>query len=319
MKYIPLGETGVQISAIVLGGWQAGKEYWVGIDDSETIAAHRAALERGITTFDTAEEYGEGHSERILAEALSGERDRIVIATKVSWKHLRRDLVITACERSLRNLRTDHIDLYQIHWPAGSFGSDVVPIEETMEALVELRNAGKIRAIGVSNFSRAQLALAAKVGRIDAAQPCYSLFWRHFEDDALAYCAENKITVLAYSPLAQGLLTGRFGRGTTFPPEDNRADNKLFQGASFERALKALDALRPIAEARRVTLGQLALAWLIHRPNVAAIAGARNPVQAAANAAAGDVTLTQEEWDRIDQIGWTVAGPHRHDPLQWNW
>ncbi len=319
MKYFPLGETGVEISAIVLGGWQSGKESWVGIDDRATIAAHRAALDNGITTFDTAEEYGEGHSERILAEALAGERDRIVIATKVSWKHLRRDKVIRACEGSLRNLRTDHIDLYQIHWPAGSFGSEVVPIEETTDALLELRRAGKIRAIGASNFSRAELVAASKVGRIDAVQPCYSLFWRHFEDDALPWCVENKVTVLAYSPLAQGLLTGRFGRGTVFPPEDNRTDNKLFKGESFERALSALDALRPIAEGRGITLGQLALAWLIHRPNVAAIAGARAPEQAAANAAAGDVTLTQEEWERIDQIGWTVAGPHRQEAMMWNW
>lgn len=319
MRHKPLGTTNLQVSSIVFGGWQAGKQYWVGVDDEETVAAHRAALDAGITTFDTAEEYGEGHSERILGRALAGRRGEIVICTKVSWNNLRREKVRQACERSLRNLGTDVIDLYQIHWPAGTFGSEVVPIEETMGALLDLKAQGKIRAIGVSNFSLAQLRAASAVGRVDAIQPCYSLFFRHFERETLAHCEREKITVLAYSPLAQGLLTGRFRRGTTFPEGDNRRDNKLFQGETFERALAALDALSPIADRLGITLGQLALAWLIHRPYTAAIAGARDPAQATSNAAAGDVTLSQADWEEVDRIGWTVARPLLDDPMMWDW
>ena len=133
--------------------WQAGKKYWVGVRDAETSAAVRAALDAGVTTFDTAEIYGDGHSEEILGAALEGVRERAVIMTKVWVTNLARERVVAACEASLKRLRTDRIDLYQIHWPSGSWNSDVVPIEETMGALEELRSQGKIRAIGVSNFS----------------------------------------------------------------------------------------------------------------------------------------------------------------------
>lgn len=319
MKKKQLGATSLQISAVIFGGWQAGKEYWVGIDDQESIAAHRAAFDAGITTFDTAEEYGAGHSERILAEALGAHRDEIVICTKVSWANLRREKVIAACEGSLARLRTDHIDLYQIHWPAGTFGSEVVPIEETMGALADLKAEGKIRAIGVSNFSLAELAAARAAAPVDAIQPCYSLFFRHFERETLACCEEHHISVLAYSPLAQGLLTGRFGPGTTFPEGDNRRDNKLFQGETFARALDALAALRPIAERNGLTTAQLALAWLLQRPQTAVIAGARSPAQAVANAKAGDVILSAADREEIDRIGWTVARPLLDDPMMWRW
>src|SRR5262245_52769311 len=127
MKRVALGRSGIEVSAVVFGGWQAGRDMWVGIDDEESVAAHRAAFEAGSTTFDTAEAYGKGHSERILARAIGAHRDQIVIATKVAWTRLRRDLVIQSCERSLTNLGTDRIDLYQIHWPAGSFRSEKVP------------------------------------------------------------------------------------------------------------------------------------------------------------------------------------------------
>ncbi|MGA9235539.1 MAG: aldo/keto reductase, partial [Desulfobacterales bacterium] len=202
MELHPLGSSHIKISRIVMGTWQAGKEMWVGIDDSESIAAIRAAYDAGITTFDTAEAYGNGHSERIVAKALSDVRDRVVYATKVFANHLRYDQVIKACERSLKNLATDMIDLYQIHWPSGSFKTPKVPIEETMRALNELKVQGKIRAIGVSNFSRPQLEEVAGYGEIVSLQPPYSLFWRQLETDAMPYCVENDVTILAYSPMA---------------------------------------------------------------------------------------------------------------------
>ncbi len=319
MKYKKLGKTTMDVSAIVFGGWQAGKESWVGIDDAAQIAAHRAALDRGVTTFDTAEAYGAGHSERILAEALSGERERIVIATKVSWDNLRREKVFDACERSLRNLRTDRIDLYQIHWPAGSFGSDVVPIEETMGALCDLKAQGKIRAIGVSNFDRAELEAACRVGPVDSLQPCYSLFFRKPVEDTLSYCAEHAITVLAYSPLAQGLLAGKYGRGHVFAAGDNRADNRLFKGEVFEKALAALDELRPMATRNGVTLANLALGWLVAQKGVCAIVGARNAAQAVENTRAGDVVLGAEDLAEIDRIGRAVSDSLGPGSMMWDW
>src|SRR5579883_2897147 len=208
METRALGKSEIHITPIITGTWQAGKSQWVGVEDADTIKAIRSAFDAGITTVDTAEVYGQGHSERVVAEALSDVRDRVVYATKVFANHLKYDQVIAACEGSLRNLKTDYIDLYQIHWPSGSFNSEVVPIEETMRALNDLKQQGKIRAIGVSNFSRAQLEEAAQYGRIDSLQPPYSLFWRYVEQDAVPYCVEQQISIIAYSPLAQGLLTG---------------------------------------------------------------------------------------------------------------
>lgn len=319
MQTRELGTSGIQITPIITGTWQAGKSMWVGIEDAETIRAIRAGFDAGITTIDTAEVYGQGHSERIVAEALSDVRDQVVYATKVFSNHLQSQQVIAACEMSLQNLKTDYIDLYQIHWPSGSFNSEVVPIEESMQALNQLKQQGKIRAIGVSNFSLTQLQEAAQYGRIDSIQPPYSLFWRYVEKELMPYCAENKISILAYSPLAQGLLTGKFGPDHQFAPGDNRADNKLFQSETYQRAQAALDKLRPIAEQHQTSLGNLAIAWLIAQPETQAIVGVRNADQAMENAKAAEVQLSAGELAAIDQIGRTVTDQLEDEPVMWNW
>ncbi len=314
-----LGTSDIKISPIIMGTWQAGKAMWVGIEDSQTTKAIRSAFEAGITTIDTAEVYGEGHSEQIVAQALSEVREEVVYATKVFANHLKYDQVLEACDRSLKNLKTDYIDLYQIHWPSGNFNSEIVPIQETMSALNELKQQGKIRAIGVSNFSKAQLEEAAQYGRIDSLQPPYSLFWRAVESDAMPYCIENNISIIAYSPLAQGLLTGKFERGHKFDPADNRAKNKLFQGENYERAQQALDKLRPIAERHHTSLGNLALAWLTAQPQANAIVGARNSEQAVENAKAGDIQLSTDELKEIDAIGRIVTDHLDDNPVMWAW
>ncbi|MEH1845790.1 MAG: aldo/keto reductase [Nostoc sp.] len=319
MEKRALGTTEVQITPILIGTWQAGKRMWVGVEDADSIKTIRAAFEAGITTIDTAEAYGEGHSEQIVAEALSDVRDRVEYATKVSPKHLKYEQVIEACDRSLTNLKTDYIDLYQIHWPSGAFNSEIVPIEETMSALNLLKQQGKIRAIGVSNFSHAQLAQAANYGRIDSLQPPYSLFWRQVEQDALPYCIENNISILAYSSLAQGLLTGKFAHGHKFDQADNRAKNKLFQGENFEHAQQALQQLRPIALLHNCTLAQLALAWLIAQPQTNAIAGARYPEQALDNALAAQIQLSTVQLAEIDTIGRSVTDHLDNSQIMWNW
>ncbi len=312
-----LGSSKIKVSPIVMGTWQAGKDMWVGIDDRESIAAIRAAYDAGITTFDTAEAYGNGHSERIVAEALSGVRNRVVYATKVFANHLRYDQVIKACERSLKNLATDAIDLYQVHWPAGSFNTPKVPIAETMRALNELKTQGKIRAVGVSNFSRAQLEEAAAHGEIVSLQPPYSLFWRRLETDAMPYCVENNLTILAYSPMAQGLLTGKFASDHRFAPGDNRSKNRLLEPETYRRVQAALERLRPIAAKHDCSLGQLALAWVISQPNACAIAGARNADQSIQNAAAATVKLSSEDLRQMDGIGRLVTDHLDDEPVMW--
>ncbi len=317
-KALRLGTSDIMISPVVMGMWQAGKEMWAGIDDAEIKKSVRAAVDAGISAFDTAEMYGKGHSERILAAATAGIRDRVVLMTKVFSNHLQYDQVIAACHRSLKNLNTDVIDLYQIHWPAGSFGSRQVPIEETMRAMTDLKAQGKIRAVGVSNFSRAQLEEAARYGRIDSLQPPYSLLWRQAERDALPYCAANDITVLAYSPMAQGILAGRFGAAPTFEKGDHRRGHRLFQPDIYPQVLKAVEGLGPIARRRGVSLAQLALAWVLSHPDTCAIAGARSPAQAAENAGAMQVELSTSELAAMEALSRPVTDLLDDNPVQWD-
>jgi aryl-alcohol dehydrogenase-like predicted oxidoreductase len=318
MQTRQLGQSDIQITPIIMGLWQAGKEMWVDINDKQTKQAVRVAFDAGITTFDTAEAYGKGHSEKILASATRDVRHQVIYATKVFANHLSYDQVLESCDRSLKNLQTDYIDLYQIHWPSGAFGFKEVPIGETMGALNDLKEQGKIRSIGVSNFSRLQLQEAVEYGRVDSLQPPYSLFWRHLEKDAMLFCAENDITILAYSPMAQGLLTGKFGPDHTFKEGDIRAKNKLFQPDTYARVQEALSKLRPLAERKGVTLGQLALGWVTSHPGICAIAGARNADQAGENAKAGAIALSEDELSQIDAIGRGVTDYLDEDPVMWD-
>jgi myo-inositol catabolism protein IolS len=319
MELRPLGTSQIQISPIIMGTWQAGKAMWTDIDDKESEKAIRAAFDAGITTFDSAEAYGNGHSERILGKALKGIRQETVIATKVFSNHLKFNQVIGVCERALNNLRTDYIDLFQIHWPPGSFGHAAVPMEETFKALNQLKDQGKIRAIGVSNFNRAQMEEAGRFGDVVSLQPPYSLFWRHVEAEAAPYCRENGMSILAYSPMAQGFLTGKFGPDHQFKKGDHRSANRLFQPENFQRVQGALSRLKPIADERGVTLGQLALAWVIAQPNTCAIAGARNADQVRQNAAAAQVSLSADHLSAMDAIGRSVTEHLDDDPVQWKW
>jgi aryl-alcohol dehydrogenase-like predicted oxidoreductase len=314
-----LGKTDIHLSPIIMGTWQTGKSMWTGIDDAQSEKAIRAAMDAGITTFDTAEVYGSGHSEKILGKAIGSHRDKVTILSKVFSNHLKYDQVVAACNRSLKNLGTDYLDLYQIHWPAGSFGSKKVPPEETMKALTDLRDQGKIRAIGVSNFSLDQLKAIYDIGPVDSLQPPYSLFWRHVEKETLSWCRKRGVTILAYSPMAQGLLTGKFGPDHQFEKGDHRSGNRLFQADVYPQIQQALAALRPIAEKKGITMAQLALAWVIAKPGVCAIAGARNADQAIDNARAGAVTLNDAELEELDRISRPVTDLIDENPVQWKW
>jgi myo-inositol catabolism protein IolS len=319
MELRNLGLSDIKISPIIMGTWQAGRDMWADIDDAETTRAIQAAVDAGVNTIDTAAVYGKGHSERVVGKAVGERRPQVVIATKVFANELQYDQVIAACERSLANLQTDYIDLYQIHWPSGSFGSPVVPIEETMRALTALKEQGKIRAIGVSNFSRIQLEEAMAYGDIVSLQPPYSLLWRHVETDAMPVCAAEGLSILAYSPMAQGILTGKFGPDHRFKRGDHRRANRLFQEPVFTRVQDALAALKPIADRHAITLGQLALAWVIAQPGACAIAGARNATQALENAQAGAVSLTPEDLAEMDRISRQVTAQLDDNPVLWKW
>lgn len=318
METVSLGKSDIQISRITMGSWQTGKRMWTGIDDNESKQALRAAFDAGITTFDTAEVYGDGHAETIIGEALGDIRSRIVLLSKVFCNHLDYNGVIKACEASLKRLGTDYLDLYQIHWPSGTFGTPEIPVEETMKAMCKLQEQGKIRAIGVSNFNYGQMEEAAQFGRLESLQPPYSLFWRFVEDDGMVFCLENDMSVLAYSPLAQGILTGKFGPDHQFEEGDHRAKSKLFQQPIWDKVQQALRELRPIAKDHNISMAQLSLAWLLAQPNTNVIVGARNAQQITDSAKAADVNLSEAELERMNEISATVVDYLEEDPIMWN-
>ncbi len=313
MIYRQFGRTGEEVSSLVLGGWLFGVQSWGDVTDDESIATVHAAIDHGFTVVDTAEGYGGGHSEEVVGMALAGRRDDVMIATKVSPSRLKREDVFAACEESLARLQTDHIDLLQVHWPNAD-----VPIPETFEALAELRDQGKIRWIGVSNFDSAQMAEALEVTRIESLQPPYSLFWRHIESDQLSFCREHDIAVIPYSPLAQGLLAGKFAHDTVFADDDIRSHNQLFKGETYRVACDGVDEMREMASELGCQVIDLAIAWLLAQPGVTApITGARNPEQVAGLVRTLDVALDGAHVDRLSRIGDRVMAALDDSPVMW--
>jgi aryl-alcohol dehydrogenase-like predicted oxidoreductase len=298
MEQRTLGQSGVAVSVLGLGTWPMGGEWWGGTDDEESIRTIHRAQELGVTLFDTAEAYGAGHAEEVLGRALAGRRERAIIADKVVPNHFEPQQIRDAFDASCQRLQTDYIDVYFLHWP-----NIDVPIGVPMETLESLRAEGRIRAIGVSNFTSAELDAANQHGRVDVLQPPYNMFWRFVEGDQLPYCQEHGIGVMAYSGLAQGLLTGTLSARTTFPPGDNRPTTVLFQPGTYERCLDAVEALRPIAERAGLTLAQLAIAWLLARPGIStALNGARTVAEIEENVPGATVDVRPEDLAEADRI-----------------
>lgn len=318
MRYRPLGSSDLTVSTIALGSWLT---YSGGVEKSRSIACVREALDQGITLIDTANVYGRGASESLLGEALAGvPRDRYVLATKLyfpmndSDRGLSRAQVFKQIDASLARLRTDHIDLYQCH----RYDADT-PLEETMEALTEVVRQGKARWIGFSEWPadriRAALALPG-VATFVSSQPQYSLLWREPEREVIPLCAENGIGQIVWSPLAQGVLTGKYPPGAVPPKDSHAADPAM--GAHLRRewlgraTLEAVQRLRALAEANGCTAAQLALAWVLRQPGVAAaIVGATRPEQVAANARAAHLDLPAEV---IEEAGRIVRPPSPWSP-----
>ncbi len=301
-----LGQSGLDFTVLTFGCWQAGGAQWTDTNDEDSLGAMRAAYECGITAFDTAEAYGGGHSEEIVGKFIKEVgRDNLMIATKVGGS-LQAEQINQSCEESLQRLGIEKIDLYQIHWPSGTWGGEKAPIEESMAALVKLQEAGKIGAIGVSNFDKNLIQEALQYGRIDALQPPYSLFFAPYvANGTIDFCLQNHIGVIPYSPLAQGLVTGKFNMENR--PTDNREGNHLFKDPVYGIALEATAKLKPIAEKYEANTAQIALAWLIAQPGVTSpIVGARNAKQIQDTAPSATIQLEPEDIEAISQIAQPV-------------
>jgi aryl-alcohol dehydrogenase-like predicted oxidoreductase len=298
-----LGAKGPEISVIGFGAWEAGGAEW-GPNQSEerVIDAMRTALDAGIDWIDTAEVYGDGTSEGLVARAIRGRRDGVQIASKVApqpdGSGFRPEQVRAACDDSLRRLDIDHIDLYQLHWP-----DEDVPVEDTWGAMTELQDAGKVRFIGVSNFEQPLIERCLAIRHVDSLQPHFSMLHRP-NAELIRWCGDQGIGVITYAPLGYGLLTGAITRDTTFAPGDWRGESPEHGPfADLEASLATVDRLKPVAERLGRGLAELALAWNVHQPGVtAAIAGSRNPDHVRTNAAAGDVELDRATLDELGAI-----------------
>lgn len=311
MEYRRLGQTGEQVSAIILGAWQFGKANWTGVEDQESVATMQAALDAGINMIDTAAAYGDGYSEEIVGRAVSDRRDEVLLASKCDGDP---DRIRQTIDKALKRLQTDHIDLYQIHYPLPRH-----PVAEAVGAMEQLRQAGKIRWIGVSNFNLQQMQEAVETARIETCQPPYNVFWRQFEDDVLPFCQEHHISVLPYSSLAQGLLTGKF-RQRDDTPNDIRSNNKLFAEGIFEQCVAVVEMMDVMAQHYNKTPAQIAIAWALQAPSVTApIVGARNRRQLEGDLGGVGFKLSDEDWQKISEAGLRISSQLNFDTNMWGY
>jgi aryl-alcohol dehydrogenase-like predicted oxidoreductase len=322
MIYRKIGETDLTCSVITFGAWAIGGWRWGGNDRQESVKAILAAYEHGITSIDTAPAYGQGLSEEIIAEALQQiPRDKVQILTKYGLRWDRKEgefwfsskamdgsdidmyksssakNIIEECDGSLRRLKTDYIDLYQAHWP-----DSTTPISETMETMIKLKEQGKIREAGVCNYSAPQMKKANETYKLASDQVSYSMILRDIEKELVPYCIENKKSIIAYSPLQRGLLTGKIKPDHVFREGDHRSGLPYFSPHNIESVNTMLNKLRPLAAAKKATLAQLVLSWTVNQPGITvALAGARNAQQAIENAKAADLNLTSQEIEFINK------------------
>ncbi len=315
MQTRKLGYTDLMFTTIGVGSWAIGggdNPYgWGAQDDKQSIAAIQRALDLGINWIDTAAGYGHGHSEEVVGKAIVGRREQVIIATKcgVLWKedgsdiyiHLDADSIRREVEDSLRRLNVETIDLYQIHWPAAEDDK----VTEGWGAVAGLIKAGKVRFGGVSNFNVHQLEICQAIHPVASLQPPYSMLNRGVEAELLTFCADHQIGVIVYSPMERGLLTGKMTREriARFPEDDHRKNYPPFQEPQLTENLRLVDDLRPIADRHGKTLAQLAIAWVLRRPEVTgAIIGIRRPSQVEELVAAGDWALTARDIEEIDGL-----------------
>ncbi len=318
MRYSSLGPSGIDASIVGFGAWAIGGWMWGGTDERESIRAIHKAIDHGINLIDTAPVYGFGVSEEIVGKAIKDRRDKVVLATKCGliWHREQGDFYFATddshpsksggrkvyrclapesirdeVEQSLRRLQTDRIDLLQTHWQEST-----TPISDTMQALMKLKQEGKIRAIGCSNATPEQMDEYRRAGELDTDQERYSMLDRKHETENLPYVAEHQIAFLAYSPLAQGLLTGKVGPNRVFKEGDQRRNKDLFSVENRRRIKELLGHFQAIADKHNLTMAQLTIAWTVAQHGCThALVGARRPAQVKENAAAGSVKLSENE------------------------
>jgi methylglyoxal reductase len=316
-----IGRSGVETSVIGLGTWAIGGWMWGGTDEAESISAIHASIDAGVSLIDTAPAYGQGRAEEIVGTALEGRRDKVVLATKCGlvWhvqkgnhffdyegrpvhRYLGAESIICELEQSLKRLRTDYIDHYITHWQ-----DPTTPISETMEALEKLKAQGKIRSIGASNTSAAEVEAYAAAGQIDAIQEEYSMVKRGLEAALVPVCLNHGISVLSYSSLALGLLSGRIGPDREFTGDDHRRGNPRFSLENRRKVAVFMDEIAPLASDLGATKAQLVIAWTVQQRGITfSLCGARNPQQAVENAKAGRLRLSPDAIAAIDR----AAGRH---------
>lgn len=313
MQTRQLGNSDLNITPLGIGAWAMGGAGWAFSwghqEDQESIGAIHAALDKGLNWIDTAAVYGLGHSEEVVAQALKGRSNRPYVFTKCerTWgedrqirKSLKRESIMAECEASLQRLQVDTIDLYQIHWPEPD-----EDVEEGWAALAELKQQGKVRWIGVSNFSESQLARAQAIAPVTSLQPPYSILQPEVEPEILPFCGANNIGVIVYAPMKSGMLTGAMTRErlANLPEDDFRKRSPFFQEPMVTRNLKVVDVLREIGNRYGRTPGEVAIAWTLRRPEVTgAIVGMRSPAQVDGVVGAAHFRLSPDEIAAIANI-----------------
>ncbi len=321
MEYRTLGKSEIKISEIAFGAWAIGGWMWGGADSKDAVKAIETAVDHGMTTIDTAAVYGFGLSEELVGKATKGKRDKVQILTKFGliwdekkgsfyfssednegkpvslYRYSSKERVISDCEKSLKRLNTDYIDLYQIHW-----ADSTTPVSETMEAVEILVKKGKIRAGAVCNYSASLMEEATATYPIASNQVPYSMVNRGIEAEVVPYCIKNNIGILAYSPLQRGLLTGKISKDHKFNKGDTRPVTPFYKEPNLSRILELTGKLNEIARGMKVTLSQLVLNWTITQPGITcALAGARNASQVLDNVKAADFHLSDDELTRINE------------------
>ncbi len=309
MRYRELGNSGLDVSVISFGAWQlSDAQYWGDAEDASADGAVSAALDAGVNLFDTAEFYGDGESEQILGRTLGHRRKDVFIASKIWPTHLETPAIIRMrCERSLQLLNTDYIDLYQIHWPPPFH----VPYEMVYETLRSLRDEGKIRFIGMSNFGCQQMDYWINHGEAVSNQVGYNLLFRAVEHEIIPMCQRERLGVMAYMPIMQGLLAGKYRSVENIPVQRRRSRHFSSEREGTRHGepgcehllFPALERIEAIANDCRMDMAALAVAWLLHQPGVTtAVVGARKPAQLQANLEAADIGLPQDVLDMLDEI-----------------
>ena len=328
MQYRTLGKTNISASAVALGTWAIGGGPWWGdSDDNQSVKAIQAAIDAGVTLIDTAPAYGFGHSEEIVGKAIKGRRDKLILSTKCGlwWKddrgtsffemgdkHVKRCLlpatIVEEVEISLRRLGTDYIDLYHTHWP--SEDPDKYPIEDTMQCLMKLKEEGKIRAIAASNVDLEHIKQYQAAGVLDAIQPRYSMLDREIETEILPYCLANDISTLDYSPLEQGLLTGKIGMDQTFAEGVYRNQIPWYAPQNREKVLNMLEGWSDLLAKYNCSLSQLVIAWTVAQEGITfVLCGARKEAHVSDNVRAADLELEAADLSRIRQDAEALGAP----------